>query len=136
MGGVYAGPWRLKWSQGFGPFAWESQLPEGTEHCRLDVPCHGTVMLLVSGGERGGQVEVIDQASGQTRVTDLIPEGPSTHVMQIVVPGMAYRNVRLTMLNAGLRFYGIRSPDAQPWLPLSAVGGQADGFDHSVLPPP
>lgn len=123
IGGSYEGEWRLKWSQGFGPFVWKAEQPGAS----LSVPVFGPAELLFLGGPEGGQIQIVDD-SGFTARPDLPPE-KSGSVVSIMLPGnMSYRTVRVTALSAGICFYGLRTREAQPWLPNVR-------FDHSVLPP-
>lgn len=129
IGGKYQGDWKLKWSQGFGPFAWQAgegaRIPT-TLTARISGPC----TFMVSGGEAGGRVEIEDLHSGYKVTPELPAEGPTTQVLNLPVPGhVSYREVRLTMHTPGTRFYGIQTREAQPWLP-------AVKFIHATLPPP
>lgn len=136
IGGKYFGDWRLKWSQGHGPFAYRAgEELQGTIltspdlRPSLNVPISGPCAFLVSGGENGGRVQVVDEASGYDVSPELAPEGPTTQVMYLNVPaGISYRNIRLTALTPGVVFYGIITQETQ-------VLQSRTPFDHSVLPP-
>lgn len=124
MGGSYTGHWRLKWAQGFGPFAYRAGEPE----TRLIVPVYGPCSFCVSGGANGGQVQVDDLASGFTCTPQLPPEGEQTTMLQLTIPGGAsYREIILIMLTPGTVFYGLQTQYAQPVVP-------AIKFDHLMLP--
>lgn len=126
LGGTYQGEWRSRENRGWGTWIWEA----GAANDSLSVQLFGTVTLLVSGGENGGKVEVLDEGSGLRVQPELIAEGAGSSVLQISVPGaMSYRTIRLTALVPGIRFYGIQTRDRQPenWLAK---------FDHSVLAVP
>jgi hypothetical protein len=141
FGGTYEGDWRLKWTQGFGPFSWKCG---GTqfrtlghdndeivfdEFPTLTIPLSGTVEFLVSGGEHGGEVDLEDMHSGYTIRPTLPPEGPEGKILSLPVPAtVSYRQLRLTALSSGVVFYGIRTREAQPWNPNVR-------FDWNTLPP-
>lgn len=136
IGGRYEGDWRLKWQQGFGPFAWRANgtgsLRDGSVaflDSKITIPVLGGCGILISGGPDGGKVEVIDEGTGYQVAPDLPPEGEQTTVLTIDVPGnCSYRNIKVTALSPGATFYGLRVRDPQPWLPDVK-------FDHSTLPP-
>ncbi len=124
--GVYSGDWRLKENRAWGTFAW--QAGDG-ETPVLDIPIFGPCAVLVSGGEHGGKVEVLDSHSGFKATPDLVPEGETGQILQIQVPaGVQYSYLRLTALAPGVKFFGIQTREKQSWLPLSR-------FDYSNLPP-
>lgn len=128
LNGIYAGDWRLKWTQGFGPFSWAATSPGDS----LTVPVVGHCDFLVSGGSSaaGGQVEIVDDHSGFSCSPVLAPEGPSTQIMSIPVPAnVSYREVRLTALTPGIVFYGVRTRE-----PQMVYNGSR--FTHAMLPPP
>jgi hypothetical protein len=120
------GDWRLKWTQGFGPFSWRSNDAGAPDNpCRLQVKIFGACVILVSGGEREAKVTVIDTHSGY----EIAPEvPPASHgITQLAVPGAcAYRDIVIYIANGGI-FYGIQCQEPQP-LP-------SDKFDYSDLPP-
>ena len=135
IGGTYSGDWRLKWSQGFGPFVWESgeevegaltptQLKDMPSRCPcLEVPVLGPCEFLVGGQ---GRVRVTDTHSGYTCSPDVSSAGGG--ILQVSIPsGVQYRTIRLEVLAPGVCFYGIRTREPQPWL----TGYR---FDHSQLP--
>lgn len=125
LGGTFSDDWRLKWCQGFGPFAYPAANPGAI----MSVPVSGVCEILVSGGQTGGRVEVNDCHSGYTCSPQLAPEGPNTSVMSVIVPGgPVKRNVTLLAVDSGVVFYGIRTATPQIMM-------HQGGFDHSVLPP-
>jgi len=145
LGGSYSGDWRFKWSIGWGCFTWKSgSVPKSKRKANgggdprgdmttvdtfpmVTIPCIGPVDLVVSGGETGGRVRVEDELSGFSCEPELVPEGTG-QVLQLAVPGaMGYRNVKLTALTSGVCFYGVRSREAQPYVPAP--------FDFYSLPP-
>jgi hypothetical protein len=134
LGGIYDGDWRLKWSQGFGPFSWKAgAVPEPDNmhapNVSLIVPLSGPVDFLVSGGEYGGSVELEDMHSGYTVRPQLPPEGPEGKILSLPCPAqVSYRTLKLTMLSPGCIFYGIRTREPQPWIPSIQ-------FDWHSLPP-
>ena len=142
LAGEYAGPWKLKWMQGFGPFAWKAgdaldypfyeTKPYSSEPQEqmptLTVPISGPCSIMVSGGEKGGKVEVEDLHSGYKVSPELPAEGPSTQILNLPVPAAGHREIRLTMLTPGTMFYGLQTREPQAWLPRVV-------FNHSMLPP-
>lgn len=133
LGGRYEGDWKLKWSQGFGPFSWESVDAEhvrGYAGASMCVPITGPCVFLVSGGAKGGKIQIADEALGSDSVIDLEPQGDTGRVMQVAVPAaISYRNARLTALSPGVVFYGITCREPQLVVPNKK-------FDHSWLPAP
>jgi len=139
LGGCYSGDWRFKWAIGWGCFAWKSgAVPQGRvkfnggtgaeTYPTIHIPCLGPVDLVVSGGDTGGKVKVEDELSGFTAEPELIPEGGG-NVLQLAIPGgLGYRIVKLTALTSGIVFYGVRSREAQPYVP-------GVKFDFHTLPP-
>lgn len=124
VGGEFEGEWRLKWSQGFGPFAYRA----GDTPCTLHVPISGACSFMVSGGEKGGRVQVEDLNSGYQAAPVLPPEGENRQVANLPVPAsVSYRVIRLTC-EPGTVFYGIHTNEPQPFI-------QGRTFDHTVLPP-
>jgi hypothetical protein len=125
VGGVYEGDWRLKWVMGFGPFVWKAG-EQGAPS--LTVPLYGAVSFLVSGGEHGGKVNLVDTHSGYEITPELPPEGAEMKLLNLTVPGsVTYRTLKLTMLTPGTCFFGLRTTEPQPWLP-------GVKFDWHVLP--
>lgn len=135
LGGVYSGDWRFKWSLGYGCFAWKagekSEIADDHGLVVMDYPAvefqvFGSLDVLVSGGEVGGNIEIKDLHSGFSCDPTLMPDGQG--ILQITIPGSyAYRTVRLTAFSAGVVFYGIRMREAQPSHPSR--------FDFYTLPP-
>ena len=142
LGGYYDGDWRLIEARGWGTFVWEARSERsftetvlGSEPAtlvdttQLRVPIFGACAVLVSGGKSGGKMRVEDEHSGFKAEPELLPE-EGNGVLQMMIPGgVVYRNLRITALTPGTRFYGIQSREKQPFLPNA-------GFDHSVLPTP
>lgn len=120
VGGVYAGDWELKWTQGLGPFSWRS----AAENATLDIPIFGACDVIVGGV---GKFELSDEHSGFRVTPDLSPLGPD-QMLSLNVPSiLTYRTLRLTALNPGVLFYGIRCAQPQPLMSNYS-------FDHLVLP--
>jgi hypothetical protein len=126
IGGTYSGDWKLKWSQGFGPFVWEGAGMDTMQELAagdLAVPILGPCEFLVGGK---GRVRIIDTLSGYTCSPDVGSAGGG--ILQVSVPsGVQYRTIRMEALTPGVQFYGIRAREPQPWL----TGYR---FDHSCLP--
>lgn len=118
---VWRGDWRLKWSQGFGPFSWRAN----EDAASLTQEIYGPCVFLVSGGARPVTVKIVDTESGY-EVEPEVP--PAEHgITQLAVPGnVSYRRLHMTA-GEGLVFYGIQCQEPQP------VTNQK--FDHSDLPP-
>ncbi len=122
------GDWRLKWAQGFGPFAWQATDSLGCPV--IEITLSGPCTILVSGGERGGRMQVIDDASGFDTTLDLVPDPNMGQVMSVQVPAsISYRTVRIVALSPGVIFYGITTREPQPTVPGMS-------FDHTRLPLP
>jgi hypothetical protein len=130
LGGTYTGDWILKWSQGFGPFAWKAGDRQVMEYPpTLELSVLGQCEFMVSGGKHGGKVELVDEQSGYYIKPELLPEGPERQILTLPVPGGCnYRTIRLTALTPGVTFYGLRTVHPQPWHP------PLSDFDHSKLP--
>lgn len=147
IGGKYSGDWRFKEMRAFGEFCWVAgdgksrvtaedetcgtqALNENFIHPSFTVPIYGLASLLVSGGNNGGQIEVVDEESGYTVEPFIPPEGEQHQCLQIPLPGLvAYRNIRVTALSPGVCFYKIVCQNKQPVDPTQK-------FDHSILPVP
>lgn len=126
LGGTVSSGFRSVWSQGFGPWAYEST----DEEAEVFVPISGPCSFIVSGGKAGGKVELTDTHSNYQVAPELPPEGPDRQTVQLAVPGnVTYRTIRLRMLSPGTRFYGIRLHEPQPIDPAWV-------FDHADLPQP
>lgn len=123
FGGSYFDSWRLKNSQGFGPFAYRA----GEGGTSLVVPCYGSVSFLVSGGTNGATVAVSDSTSGYATTRDLPPEAQSGIIAMLVPGSVTYRSIRLELAE-GAVFYGYSSSEEQPWNPQVK-------FNHATLPP-
>ena len=126
IGGEYVGDWTLRDSIGFGPFGWKCK---DTANCLVRLPILGPSALFFSGGQNGGEVEVIDKSSGFNARPKLPPEGTQGVVVPIAIPvHISYRTVTARPLTSGVTFYGLRCRDPQPT--------RTDyHFDFSVLPP-
>jgi hypothetical protein len=117
----WKGDWRLKWAQGFGPFAWRANADGALLHQMIFGPC----TFLVSGGKRSAKITLRDCESGY----EIEPEVPPAEhgITQLTVPGtVSYRGVEM-VCGEGAVFYGIMTAEPQP------EGNQK--FDYSVLPP-
>lgn len=146
-GACYKGDWFLRFSQGFGPFAWKAgeMYLDGPDfndyrdgvavpdvllpyYPTFNVMASGTCEFFVSGGEKGGRFLVEDLQSGYSVSPTLPPESPSGSVLALACPAaVSRRMVRLTALSPGVCFFGIRCREPQP-------ERVAWAFDHSVLP--
>lgn len=117
----WEGDWRLKWSQGFGPFSWRAN----ADGAIMQVEVFGPAVVIVSGDKRSAKIKLQDLESGY-EVEPEVP--PAEHgLTQLAVPGhFSYRPIKLTC-GEGVVFYGIQTQEPQP---LST-----HKFDYSVLPP-
>ena len=119
-GGVYLGSWKLRWAQGFGPFAWEAK----EAGAAITVPVSGPANLIVGNPDR---CKVVDTVSGY----EVAPTGTIAEDQQVVlgVPaGVSHRKITLTATAPGAIFYGLQV--IQPQMELLPAR-----FDHSKLPP-
>jgi hypothetical protein len=115
IGGHYQGNWKLKDSPGFGPFGWIADSASEDWDPRVFVPIFGPAEIMVSGGAVGGEVMIIDEQSGWTARPVLPPEGKDGTIITVNLPGsIAYRTIRINMLNPGTIFYGVRCQREQP----------------------
>lgn len=121
--GAYSMRWKLAWSQGCGPFAYESTAAGAT----CTVPVYGPAQFTVSTGSQGGSVEIC--ARGQSRAVRLDPDQMVDLPVSFATVDDNYRSVELRALEPGVRFHGISTREPQPWLPALI------DFDHSKLPP-
>lgn len=123
LNALYIGDWRLGNSQGFGPFPFKAG-----DECSVTVAISGPCQVLLSGGTDGGHFLVEDMQSGYSNDPVLSPKA-QTGIMGVQVPaGVAYRDIRITALKPGGRFYGIKVFEPQP-------SNLTWKFDHSYLPP-
>lgn len=117
---VRIGDWRLKWSQGLGPFSYRAE-----SEAVLAFWAFGPCVILVSGGERAAKIKILDHGSGY----EIDPEVPPAEhgITQLAVPGgVSYREIEITC-GEGAVFYGIQTQEPQPTTNRK--------FDYSVLPP-
>jgi len=122
----WEGDWRLKWSQGFGPFSWRSNDPGmPADPCRVQFDVFGPCVVLVSGGEREAKVSIIDTGSGY-EIDPQVP--PASHgITQLaVLGGFSLREIVVHISGGGI-FYGIQCQEPQPLTNRK--------FDYSSLPP-
>lgn len=139
-GGRWFGDWKLKWTQGYGPFSWvagdritrTTGMPDcptqESEHPTLELPVLGECTLLISGGPKGGSIRVTDPAQKMDTTVPLNPEGEPAQLLSMVVPPvMAYRTIKVTALSPGITIYGMRTRNAQAWRPNVK-------FDYKSLP--
>lgn len=130
LGANEHGDWRMKWKQGFGPFAYVSDPQEHEPPPTLDIPISGPCELLLSGGATGGKVRVVDTHSGYEIEPDLPPEGDTQQTLQLPLPPTpAWRAVRITALTPGVVFCGVKTREPQPLDPTWM-------FDPETLPRP
>ena len=117
---TWQGPLELKWSQGFGPFAYRA----GPGGASLSVRLSGICSVLVTGGLTGATVTVEDRRSGFRAKPDLPVE---TEIVEIAVPISAVPRQIDIRFDEGAVFYGLST--SQPQLIDSRFR-----FDWSQLP--
>ncbi|HSV26187.1 MAG TPA: hypothetical protein VLJ17_24580 [Xanthobacteraceae bacterium] len=122
--GDVADNWQLKWSQGYGPFAYEAKQKGAT----IELPINGPCDLVVSGGKKGGRIEVTDPYTKYRAFPDLPPEQPHQPFITIPVPAqVAYRTLKLVAHDPGVTFYAVCVKDEQNW-------DKSSSFDWDKLP--
>lgn len=120
-GAAYDGDWRLKWSQGWGPFAYRA----GQGGASLSARISGSCSFLVSGGIDGASVGITDTRSGFKTEPQLPPEQGS--FVEVNVPGGPVPREIILQANEGAVFYGLQIVDPQ-------MIDTTFKFDWSVLP--
>ena len=129
LDGDYDGEWTLRWSQGWGPFAWRAGTATDGVRPVLEVPVLGPCNVLISGGPAGGEFRIEDPASGFSAEPEVYPESAEHQVLAVPVPSAAaYRSLRLTALSPGVCFFGLQCRERQPRF-------KDLRFTHSWLPP-
>lgn len=97
----------LKWSQGFGPFAYRA----GAGGASLTARISGSCSYLISGGDVGASAAITDIRSGFNARPDLPPEQGS--FTEILVPGGPVPRTIEMKLPEGSVFYGIQTTEPQ-----------------------
>jgi hypothetical protein len=114
--------WRLKWQQGFGPFAYIA----GPGGASLSVRVCGSCSFLLSGGaDIGANVSIADTHSG-FKSSPQIPPFQGDFIEVSVPGGFVPRTVALGLSEGGV-FYGVNCADPQ-------VLDTSYSFDWSKLP--
>lgn len=103
----YHGEMRLRWYQGFGPFAYEA----GPGGFLLSLRVSGACAIMASGGDKGGQITVEDKRSGFTFSPEL-PAG-SGHPLAINVPGGPVRREVTVRFSEGTQLLAVSTSDPQ-----------------------
>ena len=117
----WQGTLELKWSQGFGPFAYRA----GPGGASLSLRTSGTSSFLVTGGLTGAKVALTDTRSGFNFAPDLPPENGNP--LSISVPGGPVPRKVTMEMSEGAVFYGMSCNDPQMLDPTF-------GFDWNQLP--
>lgn len=107
IGAQRSGNWRLKNSQGFGPFAYRA----GQGGASLSARISGSCSFLVSGGENGATISLTDTRSGFKAEPQLPPEQGS--FIEVNVPGGPVPREIILKANEGAVFYGLQTVDPQ-----------------------
>lgn len=110
-GTQWAGTTELKWSQGFGPFAYcAGQGKDGARGASLSVRLSGICSFLCSGGDVGARATITDTRSG-FRASPELPASAEPIAMQ--VPGGPIPRIVTLDMAQGAVFYGLQTSDAQ-----------------------
>ncbi|PWU21839.1 MAG: hypothetical protein C5B50_00720 [Verrucomicrobia bacterium] len=112
--------WRLRWSQGFGPFGWQA----ARSGAKVKFPLFGQAALVVMTKRKGCHIRVFTDSS------DISPEIPDTgEIVGLSIPGrMETREVQVSC-DEGAVILGLQCGQIQPWFRSSAF------FRHYHLPP-
>ena len=115
------GDWRVKWSQGFGPFSWRAN----GDGAILQLDVFGPCVFVVSGDKRSAKLKLQDLGSGY----EIDPEVPPAEhgLTQLAVPRHCINEAVKLIAGEGLIFYGIQCQEPQPI--------SNEKFDYSTLPP-
>lgn len=97
---------RLKWSQGFGPFAYQA----GEGGASISAWVSGPVSIFATGGEFVGHVKVEDHRSG-FKFDPALPAG--NEPMSVIIPGGPIPRLVTAEFGEGAIFYGLQTVDAQ-----------------------
>ncbi|HTQ99120.1 MAG TPA: hypothetical protein VMH83_03980 [Candidatus Acidoferrum sp.] len=125
LGGCREGEWKLKWSQGWGPFAYRTD-----GNAKLVLPLTGPCVLMMSASAPGVKARVVDKHSGYNIEFEVMQEDAGRGLMNVTVPGaFMYRDIEVTTQVPGLNFYGVMTRGVQVTQP-------GNWFDYSVLPRP
>jgi hypothetical protein len=122
VGAKWAGTLALKWTNGYGPFAYRA----GPGGASLSVRISSSCCFLVSGGAVGSKVTVEDTRSGFKFAPDLPPEADNP--ISISVPGGPVPRTVTMDMSEGAVFYGLQTADSQ-------MIDTTFRFDWSQLPP-
>lgn len=109
LGGLNAGlsgDWTLKWSQGFGPFAYQA----GTGRASLSVLISGSCSFLAAGGDAGASVTIDNHRSGFKTAPNL---PPGADLISIQVPGGPIPQMITVDFADGAIFYGLQTAESQ-----------------------
>lgn len=106
-GPQWQGALELKWSQGFGPFAYRA----GEGGASLSLRISGSCAFLMTGGDAGATVEIEDTRSG-FRASPSLPADQGS-VVSISVPGSPVPRTLTCRMDAGAVFYGLHCDEPQ-----------------------
>lgn len=108
---------RLKWVQGFGPFAFRT-----AKITQISFPVYGPCVVMLSSVVPNAKAKLIDSSSGYEIESEL-----SENIMQFAMPaGVSYRDIEIKC-DAGVVFHGIQTSEPQPTSNLK--------FNYHSLPP-
>ena len=116
-----SGNWRLKWTQGWGPFSYRA----GQGGASLSVRIAGSASFHLSGGEAGASVIVSDTRSGFRAEPSLPLE--SAGMITVGVPGPLVPRLVTLECAEGAVFHGLETQGIQ-------LLDSSFRFDYSVLP--
>jgi hypothetical protein len=123
LGARFEGAWKLRWSQGFGPFCWRAAEVGAT----LTFPAFGECHLIISGGNTHARLRA--QAPGLDWETTIESERSGRETVRLSLSGdFMHREVRITALTAGLCVFGLQTRAPQ-------AADPSWRFDWSCLPP-
>lgn len=106
-GTQWSGTLGLKWSQGFGPFAYRA----GKDGASLSLRVSGSCSFLVTGGDVGSGVTITDTRSGFRFAPDLPPDNGQP--ISIQVPGSPLPRIVTLNMKEGAVFYALCCSDPQ-----------------------
>jgi hypothetical protein len=103
----WQGTLELKWSQGFGPFAYRA----GPGGATLSVHVSSSTSFLVTGGVAGARVTIEDRRSGFKAQPDLPPD--QGQPITVTVPGGPVPRLITMRMDEGAVFYALSCSEPQ-----------------------
>ena len=119
LGGRTNGAWAVKDIRRIGPLTYIAS----DDDAQLEMPLTGNCSFLVSGGENGGKIKIVDTASGFEAEPFLPAEANGGALLSVNVPGLfATRTVKLIAKSKDVRFYAVQVREPQVTLPQVKFG--------------